>query len=58
MAAMLYDDPLHDEASDDDQADFAAAVYAAAAGRREREAGPGSLPLIACAHPGTRVPAC
>jgi hypothetical protein len=37
---MLYDDPLHDsrEASDEAQAAYAAAVYAAAVARREREA--------------------
>ena len=37
---MLYDDPLHENrASDEVQAGFAAAVYAAAVARRESEAG-------------------
>ena len=42
MSLMLYDDPLHEsrEASDDDLDRFAAAVYAAAVERREREASP------------------
>lgn len=44
MAAMLYDDPLHDEGSDEAQAAFAAAVYAAAVARREREAGTAAAP--------------
>lgn len=39
MASMLYDDPLMESpASDEDQAAYAAAVFAAAVRRREREA--------------------